>query len=267
MSNAIPTHHRPNLRRLEVHITYRCNLRCNHCSNLITQAPSNETMSLARVDELLADSASLQWPWEWMVLHGGEPTMHPQFEEVCMRFAAYRRDHNPGVEIYLCTNGFGEKVATGIEIAARHGIMIANSGKNGIPEIPYHIAFSVSAVDVGKDYMLGCFQSSLCGISYTNQGFFECSPAGAAHRVFGYEPMAATLAEVTVERLAAGYAEHCKHCGYARVDDPAQITREDKHCQQEANPEAPMSTTWTAAVAAYKERQKQNRATGCAMPK
>ena len=257
MSKAIPTRHRPNLKSLEIHITYRCNLRCYHCSNLITQAPSNETMTLAHFDELLADSVRLNWQWGRLILHGGEPTMHPQFEEICQRLADYKAKHNPNVELFVCTNGYGEKVKSQMVIASSLGVVPSDSKKSGVPDVHYHIAFSVSAIDEGKDYMLGCFQSSLCGIAYTNQGFYECSPAGAAWRVFGHKPMAKRLEDVTEEVLAAGYAEHCKHCGYARVDNPANVESmaDLKQCQQSANAGMPMSKTWQEACDAYNAKK------------
>lgn len=209
-------------------------------------------MKLERIDALLADSARLDWPWEWLVLHGGEPTTHPDFSKICQKLRDYKTSYNPDVEIIVCTNGHGERIRNQLEIAKGHGFTIANSQKNtGIPQ--YHIDFLVSAVDVGKDYTLGCFQSSMCGICYTNSGFYECSPAGAAHRLFGYEPMAVNLGEITVEKLADGYARHCLHCGYARIDDVKMLSamsgRKEPH--QTANPTASISKTWATAIGRY----------------
>ncbi len=254
MSNAIPTHHLPNIRHLEIHITYRCNLRCNHCSNLITQAPSNETMTIAKLQEMLDDSARLNWPWEWLVLHGGEPTMHPQFEDVCAALRTYKHQHNRDVSLFVCTNGHGDRVREQMRVAARYGVKPESSGKVADPNVSYHVPFSVAAIDTGEDYMLGCFQSSKCGISYTNQGYYECSPAASAFRVFGYEPMAKRLDDVTVDALKAGYALHCARCGYARVEDPGRmVTHKDvKGPQQAANVTRPMSETWKTATDAYK---------------
>lgn len=243
MGKAIPTDHRPAVRSLEVHITYRCNLRCLHCSNLIEQAPSNETMPPATVAALLADSVRLDYRWERIVLHGGEPTLHPDLDEICEMLAAYKRDHNPACGIYICTNGHGEKVAAGIEVARRHGVGIENSMKGGGQDVYYHHALSSSPADLGEDYNLGCFQTSKCGIAYTMRGFYECSPAASAWRLFGYAPMATRLEDVTEERLAAGFAEHCKHCGYSRINSGANVN-------------APYSETWKAAIDAYKNRKR-----------
>ena len=238
MTQGIATEHRPNLKRLELHITYRCNLRCTHCSNLITVAPSNECMSLAAIQRVLDDSVRLQWFWEWLVLHGGEPTLHPRFAEICALLGAFKRERSRYTEIVLCTNGCGDKVAAGIAVAESHGFKIENSKKTGTREVWYHIPLYSSAQDRGEDYRLGCFQTSRCGIALTERGFYECSPAASMYRVFGYEPLARTLDELTEERLAAGFALHCRHCGYAAL-------------AQRQQPGAPLSPVWEQAAQAY----------------
>ena len=268
MSKGIKTSHIPTLTSLEIHCTYRCNLHCAHCSNLIQQAPSKETMSSERIQEVLDESAALDWPWKRLVMHGGEPTLHPLFEDVCRRMAEYRDGHNPACEIYVCTNGYGEKVRQLIETSKKYGVIESNSNKGQYkdPNFPdTHIPLNVSPIDLGEDFHLGCFQSSQCGIAVTNQGYYECSPAAAAHRVFGYEPLATKLADVTAELLSTGFAKHCGHCGYARIHK-LEGNKEAPHGSPEraafyrsldalADPRAPHTRTWIEAEAAYKKRK------------
>lgn len=240
---AIPTGHFPNINHLEIHITYTCNLRCAHCSNNITEAPSNETMPASKVRELLADSVRLHWPWEWLVLHGGEPSLHPELEEICSALAEYKREYNHGVRLYICTNGFGDKVKERLTIAAKYGVELENSKKTGEKLVAVHRPLHVSPMDMGEDYYLGCFQTSRCGIALNNHGFYECSPAASGQRLFGYKPLATKLEDVTVAVLSQGFQEHCKHCGYARLSE-------------EPNPHAPLSKTWKEASEAYKSKNK-----------
>jgi hypothetical protein len=243
MSNAHPSTHIPNIRRLEIHITYRCNLRCTHCSNNISQAPSQEIMPAERIENLLNESARLNWLWDWLVLHGGEPTLHPEFERICALLADYKKRSNPAVNLFVCTNGHGEFVRKQLAVTQQYGITNCNSDKNGSPLIVYHVPLSVSPEDCGEDYYLGCFQTSRCGISYTNSGFYECSPAGASERLFGYPPLVAELKDLTAEKLAEGFKVHCKHCGYSRL-------------QLIPHPDAPMSKTWLEAIERYKNRHE-----------
>lgn len=241
MSRAIPTTHTPNIRHLEIHITYRCNLRCAHCSNNITEAPSNETMPVEKVYELIRDSIELKWPWEWLVLHGGEPSLHPDLEKICEALSQYKWIHNHGCRTLICTNGFGDVVNERLKIASRYGVKPENSQKTGEKLVAIHRPLHVSPLDNGEDYYLGCFQSSSCGIAMNNHGFYECSPAASGQRLFGYEPLATRLADVTEAVMAKGFHEHCKHCGYARAST-------------EADPSAPLSKTWAEASARYKEK-------------
>lgn len=242
MSRAIPTGHVPNIHHLEIHITYNCNLRCAHCSNNITEAPSKETMPASLVQQLIHDSIRLRWPWEWLVLHGGEPSLHPDLETICASLADYKSRHNHGCRTMICTNGFGEKVQSGLEIARRYGVEPQDSKKTGEKLVAVHRPLHVSPLDMGEDYYLGCFQSSRCGIAMNNHGFYECSPAASGQRLFGYKPLAARLEDLTPEVLAKGFEEHCKHCGYARASEAA-------------DPAAPLSRTWQEASDLYKSKQ------------
>lgn len=233
----------PRIYALEIHITYRCNLRCSHCHNLVSQAPSREDMTLEHLSKLLDDSIKLKYPWEWLVLHGGEPCLHPQFQTVCSMLRDYKKDHNPTVNLKCTTNGYGPGNEESMKIVTEYGIEVCSSNKNGVTgDIVYHTPYCSSPTDTGEPFNLGCFQSSECGICYTMRGFYECSPAGAAWRVMGYPPLVIELKDLTAEKLAEGFNVHCKHCGYARCVDRNFIQ----------NPTAPMSETWIKALAQYK---------------
>jgi hypothetical protein len=194
--------------------------------------------------------------------------MHPQFEAVCGIFAKYRREHNPEVVVSLTTNGVGRKVAEGIKIAEGFGMEIGNSEKEAGNDYPDHVPLSYSPADLDEDYYLGCFQSSICGIAVTNQGYYECSPAASAYRVLGYEPLAVKLADVTVEKLAAGFALHCKHCGYARklplYGDPYAPQGSFKRrlfnltLRLASKPKAPNTKTWQDAFDKYRRSKTKD---------
>lgn len=132
----------------------------------------------------------------------------------------------------------------GLHTAELYGIKAEDSKKTGEKLVPSHRPLHVSPTDMGEDYNLGCFQSSSCGIAYNNHGFYECSPAAAGQRIFGYKPLATRLEDVTEELLMQGYHEHCGHCGYSRMSE-------------EANPSAELSKTWKEASEAYKARNKE----------
>lgn len=239
--SALPSQHQPNLRHLEIHVTYRCVLRCFHCSNNVQQAPSNETMPYELIENVIHESVRLNWPWEWLVLHGGEAALHPKFEKICQLLAAYKKSHNPSVKLFCCSSGWTDFIKSKLNYAQSLGFGREDSGKNGDPYVVYHVPISNSPVDNSEDYYLGCFQTSKCGIAVNTHGFYPCSPMAASQRLFGYEPLCTRLEDVTTEKLAAGFALACQHCGYARVN-------------LKSDPHAAYSPTWLVAMEKYKSK-------------
>lgn len=242
MSQGHPTNLVPKVRSLEIHVTYRCTLRCPHCANCVSIAPCNEDMSIEWLMKLLVDSAALNYPWENLVLHGGEPCLHPHIETVYLMLQAYKSRWNTAVNLKITTNGYGPANPDAMKLAAAYGFEICDSHKDGTPQgYHYHTAIFNSPADNGEDWNEGCFQSSECGIAYTPRGFYECSPAGAAWRVMGYEPLCVDLKDLTPARLAEGFKVHCQHCGYAR-----RVGHDGRDFVQDTSP--PISKTWQAAI-------------------
>jgi len=71
---------RPPLRYVDLAVTYNCNLNCIHCSASRMAEPARRTMTVedyAALGEQLADSGVLV-----VQLTGGEPSLHPQIEEI-----------------------------------------------------------------------------------------------------------------------------------------------------------------------------------------
>lgn len=236
----------PRVTALEIHVTYRCTLRCPQCANCVSIAPCNEDMSIEWLLKVIHESIALNYPWEWLVLHGGEPCLHPKIETIYLLLQAYKIRWNMKVNLKITTNGYGEANKAAMELAAAYGFEICDSHKDGTPEgYKYHAAMFNSPDDNGEPWSLGCFQSSECGICYTPRGFYECSPAGAAWRVMGYEPLCVDLKDLTAERLAEGFKRHCRHCGYSR------ITPRDGR-DWKFDPDAPISKTWREAIEKYK---------------
>jgi hypothetical protein len=234
----------PTLRRIEIHTTYRCTMKCPRCINLIPQAPSREDMPIEHIQKLIDDSVVLNWDWDWIVLHGGESTLHPKLKEICEILSNYKKNHNDDVKLILCTNGFGKNAQEGIKLAESFGFEIGNSHReDGRTDFYGHLPYCYSPTDMGEKYTLGCNCASNCGMAYTNRGFYECSPAAAAWRVFDYEPIATELKDVTVEKLAAGFNIHCKHCGFSRIN-----------AKPENVESCVITKTWSDALEKYKNK-------------
>ena len=210
----------PNLKILVIHITYRCNAKCDNCSNLCYQAPSREDMTVESVQKVITDSINLNYKWDKLVLQGGECTLHPQFNEICQVLLQYKQ-WNKKCIVTVNTNGYANLTKKRIETAKQQGFLIENSYKSKkVIDKTYkydYVPVNVAPIDVGYELQkTGCFQSSVCGITVNNQGYWECSPSAAASRVFPfYKPICTELKDLTEEGAKKAFDDHCKYCGFA----------------------------------------------------
>lgn len=82
------------------YIGKRCNFDCSYCSDVIHDLHSAHTplVDMKRVVDIFTRQHAGNISWS---LTGGEPTLHPQFPELC----SYIRDQNPHITS-ITTNGF-----------------------------------------------------------------------------------------------------------------------------------------------------------------
>ena len=216
----------PNMGILEIAITYECNVRCANCCSLSTQAPTGraDEMPVETIERFIAESIETAFPWRYIKLYGGQPTMHTRFMDICRLLAAYQDNHRPEVGLGVVTNGSDqEKIRASEELgfARWESVKVkTNADANGNP-IPY-ITTNRSPKDVGLESSRGCWVPVECGICMTNDGFWACSPIAAASRVFGYESAARHVGDITSEDLIAQY-HHCDHCGYGTPNEPRAV--------------------------------------------
>ncbi len=82
---------------MHLYLTNRCNLSCPHCY-MFSGQPNGMELSTFEIKRLIKDFAELG-EGAVLTLSGGEPTLHPDFEEI-VHFAFDR-----GLDIQLMTNG------------------------------------------------------------------------------------------------------------------------------------------------------------------
>lgn len=87
-------------KQLEFVITDFCNLNCSLCSQGIPLQKEKKLISLEDLERM----AKFIKPFEFqhIKISGGEPTMHPQFSQIC----GCLRKLFPAYNYYLATNGF-----------------------------------------------------------------------------------------------------------------------------------------------------------------
>ena len=236
----------PNLKKVELCLTYRCNVHCANCSNLCTQAPMDRGGDLfpAEVAEFIGGSVRAEHRWELITLHGGEPVLNKDIVRICEMLEEYRNIHNPSVVISFLTNGSTPKILSDVADLCKNyrfemGVsekVESNKRGDGTP-IPY-VPVNESPVDLGLEYDDGCFQTQDCGICYNYQGYWPCSPMAAAARVFGLETLIHTAGKLTVEGLREMLNLHCHRCGFAMPSRRRVV-------------EQTSTDTWTKAFEAY----------------
>lgn len=241
----------PNLKTVELCLTYRCNVKCNNCSNLCTQAPFTGDLTPEAVYSFLNDSVLYDHKWNLITLHGGEPVLTPNLDTICQYLFSYRKQYNPDVKIWILTNNSTDKIRERVmAIAELYQLAIGISTKRGKNIGPgnnpiYYVPVNKSPIDDGCEYNEGCYQSFECGVCYNYLGYFECSPAAAAARVFGYKPIATSISGLTEEIIRQAYKDHCKHCGFA-------LKCVEKSFEQVT------SKTWKDAFDSYNEKMEDH---------
>ena len=95
-------------------LTSFCNLKCFGCNHYIDEAQTKEMLTVEQVKHFVDESRRLNWQWKEIRLMGGEPTLHPQFNEVCEEVLKLK-EFCPNVVIKCITNGTGPQVAKALE--------------------------------------------------------------------------------------------------------------------------------------------------------
>ncbi len=233
--------------RIELDITWACNLRCFNCNRSCEQAPTGEGMCLDQVEAFVADSVARGKQWSRVRVLGGEPTLHPDFLAMLDVLRAWRNQHAPDAILEVVSNGHGEKV---LAMLARipPDVRVENTAKLG-PDQPFQ-SFNVAPVDLPAyrhaDYANGCAVTSHCGIGLTATGYYPCAVAGGIDRIFELGMGRSELPEDDddmIDQLDA----FCRRCGSFKrlAEEPV---------------EAPLqSHVWREAYAAWAERQRRPR--------
>lgn len=209
--------HIPNLKKIEMDITYRCGLNCNHCNRYVNFDSRPETdVSLDQLDFFLKESKDLDWDWENIRLLGGEPTMHPDFREFVSRIDAFVKDSGRETILHVFTRGkdpfiVGELAWLEENYPNWH---IENTNKKS--------KFQNKFTAVGwapKDYpeyrnedYRGCGNVHNCGIGFNYSGFYPAAPCGALAKFFNIEGIK-SLELVTEKSLMDMYPRVCSVCG------------------------------------------------------
>lgn len=236
--------------RIEIDITYACNLRCINCNRSVSQAPEKLHMPVDMIRRFVGDSIARNKRWKSIRVLGGEATLHPAFLTIMEELLTYL-DWEPHCVLTVVTNGHGKAVnATLAKIPP--AIAIENSSKTGNLQ-PHFGAFNMAPIDDPAlrdvNYGNGCAIMHNCGMGLTPLGYYPCAVAGGIDRIAGHQLGYDSL-PFDDDNMTQVSEKLCRLCGHFR----------DGHCVPPGI-RAPVfaqqtSVSWVRLYADFKLRKR-----------
>jgi len=235
ITKILGTLYKQNHSRIEIDITYKCNLKCRNCNRSCRQAPSEECMSVEQIEKFVEESKEQKRKWKYINIAGGEPTLYRNIHDIIRLLLSYKNNFSPDTVIHLLTSGL-RKIPD--------GIVIENSNKHSVPF--YFYPFNVAPADCRRykyaDYTNGCSVSSNCGMGLTPYGYYTSAVAGSIDRVYGFNIGRKSLPSLN-DSMVDQRKILCKYCGHFREFDN-ELTREER-----------MSSSWKKAYENYRKNR------------
>ena len=185
---------------IELVITRECNRVCRWCEQGVGLLDwSDSRMPLRKVDSFIRQVQRLGITCAKLSVAGGEPMMHPELSQICLRLRSLRRSGNVK-RLLLLTNGDcgTDKMPRGV----RPKVSADKS---------HHMPWFVSPWDLGIRGRNGsrlCRISRGCGVAYDVHGWARCIVAVPLGRVLGEEVHSSVPPIRPLESI-------CRHCLYS----------------------------------------------------
>jgi len=219
--NLRPTTYIPNLKKIELDITYICNLTCSGCSRSSAQAPSSMHMPIEVIQNFLKETETKGIRWESLHILGGEPTLHPDFVEIVLTLDEWFQMHSPETDLKVITNGVSKLTQSNLEKIPERW-HYDNSFKIDFQKATSHFEpFNLAPIDLEKwkeqDFKKGCYITQDSGIGLTPYGYFHCAIAGGMERIMSLGHGLESMPEHPWEMLEM-MEDYCKNCGHFLSD-------------------------------------------------
>jgi len=222
---------------LEINVTDACQLDCSHCNRLCGVAPSNNHISVDKIEKLCSEIPHI----DQICIAGGDPMMHPNIEQIVKIIVNSGKADN----IRLLTNGVSLTEYYN-ELAEKYGLEAWNSGKDKTPP-EHNLLMTVAPVDVnlyGVKPIESCDILSRCGIGYSEDGYYPCCISAAIGRVFGIKG-AQSWEEFGEEAYMELLDKTCRYCGYYLTSKVNTILPEFNY------PKDMMTVSWKESIRRY----------------
>lgn len=176
-----------NLNRIEIDITWHCNLLCKNCNRSCRQAPTTEQMTIEQIKKFIQESIQNQKKWEYIRIVGGEPTLHPNILEILSLLGEYQATYSPTTTLVLVSNGYSDYVNNILKQVPKT-VIIKNTAKDS-PDQPTFESFNIAPIDLPNykniNFSNACKITTNCGLGLNRYGYYPCAVAGGIDRIFG----------------------------------------------------------------------------------
>jgi hypothetical protein len=202
--------HRPNVHRVEIEVTTRCNLMCRHCDRRCSQAPAEEDLPVDAVRQFIDESLEIGHRWTKIGLLGGEPTLHPEIRTIIAMLRLYTKTLDD-CGLFLVSNAQGNQVQAVLN-SIRSDIVVLERPKTASE--PWFNNMDLAPIDLCSE-VSPCWITHDCGLGLTSRGFYPCGPAAAIARALNLGIGIKSLRAVTDEAMIGLLRQFCQYCGHA----------------------------------------------------
>ncbi len=199
----------PNLNKVEIELTTNCNLMCKFCDRRCSQAPAKENMSLEQIHNFINESIQLNYKWYSIGILGGEPTLHPDLEEIIHILRKYTLKFQI-CELFLVTNNYGEEVTKNDKKIGKI-IKVIKRPKTNNPKWFNNV--DLAPIDFSNNVHT-CKITSECGLGLTTRGYSPCGPGAAVARVLDNDICIKSLYDVNQISMQSILKKVCMYCGH-----------------------------------------------------
>lgn len=209
----------PNVNKIELDITYDCNLKCKGCNRSCGQVPTRESMTLEQVKSFIQESIECGKKWTLINILGGEPTLHPDFLKIVESIQTkYVDTFSPKTIVQIVSNGIAPKSRELCNQAEKFSsVRIDRNSFKTSSIVDYFSPFNDAPIDdpnfKDADFSKGCWDCAYCGIGRNSNGYYACAVCGGIERVLSTSLGIKKLKDVTLPKLKEQLNFFCKFCG------------------------------------------------------
>ena len=245
----------PNMHRIEIDLTYKCNLRCTGCSRSSAQVPEDLHIEMRLIDKFLEETEKKGIVWDRVALLGGEPTLHPQFLKIIEKLDNWFLQNSPHTEVKVISNGSGPKVQDQLnKMPPRwfYDKSFKQQQKKGI-SFDYFKPFNAAPIDdvewAREDFSKGCWITQDSGIGLAPFGYFPCAISGGIERIMKLGLGKSEIPDDSFDFLPV-LNEYCQYCGCFR-NDSFQNREQQTKISTDAGT---VSETWRKSYSRYQKK-------------